>query len=88
MNRAECLEYAKEIVCHDRDEAYGKPENNFGTIAELWSAYLGTEIKPIDVAMMMIMLKMSRVKNGKLKDDNFIDIAGYSACACEMGVDE
>ena len=35
-------------------------------------------------AMMMALLKVARIKTGKHKDDNFIDLAGYAACACEV----
>lgn len=36
-------------------------------------------------AVMMALLKIARIKTGKHKDDNFVDLAGYAACACEMG---
>ena len=85
MTRGEILDAAKEIVCKDRNEQYGKPEDNFKVIADMWSAYLGVKIKSVDVCMMMCMLKIARVKTGKVKDDNLIDLAGYAACACEVG---
>lgn len=85
MNREQCLTEAKKCVCANREAQYGDPENNFYTIAQLWSTYKGVAFTPTDVATMMILLKVSRVKNGNFKDDNFVDIAGYAACACEMG---
>ena len=33
MTREEILEQAKQIVCTDREETYGEPENNFSLIA-------------------------------------------------------
>lgn len=87
MNREECLNQAKACVCQDRESQYGSPEDNFGTIAKLWSTYKGIEFSSVDVATMMILLKVARVKNGNFKEDNFVDIAGYSACACECGED-
>lgn len=33
MNRKEILEAAEQCVCHDRNEQYGEPENNFAVIA-------------------------------------------------------
>ena len=39
--RKEMLDKATKIVEGDRDEEYGKPENNFRQIAALWNAYLG-----------------------------------------------
>lgn len=85
MNRKECLEKAIETVCNDREDIYGKPENNFKLISDLWSAYKGTEFSSKDVAVMMALLKIARITTGKHKDDNFIDIAGYAACAAEIG---
>lgn len=93
MKRAEILDSAKEIVNKDREEQYGSPEDNFATIAEFWTTYvktkcvsLGTDvnISPAYVGDMMILLKMARIAGGSEKADNFIDIAGYSACAGEL----
>ncbi|MGA4517406.1 DUF6378 domain-containing protein [Solibacillus silvestris] len=84
MKRNECLDKAKEIVCKDRENDYGDPENNFGLIAGLWSAYLQKTINAKDVAMMMALLKIARIKNGAFKEDSFVDLAGYAACACEF----
>ena len=84
ITRSECLDIAKEIVCKDREGTYGKPENNFKLIADLWSAYKGVEFASHDVATMMILLKIARISAGKYKSDNYIDIAGYAACACEL----
>lgn len=88
MNRKECLSTAADIVCKDRENTYGKPEDNFGTIAKLWSDYLNTLITANDVPVMMILLKVARVGSGNFKADNFVDIAGYAACACEIGSNE
>ncbi len=89
MTREEILETAIKIVTTDRDKQYGDPEDNFSTIANMWSAYLRKNIDAIDVAAMMILLKVARVGSGQAKDDNWIDIAGYAACGgeIEMGDD-
>lgn len=84
VTRSECLDTAKEIVCKDREGTYGKPENNFKLIADLWSVYKGETFTAEDVATMMILLKIARISAGKYKSDNYIDIAGYAACACEL----
>lgn len=34
--------------------------------------------------MMMAMLKIARIKSGRYHEDNFIDLAGYAACAGEI----
>ena len=64
MDRAECLNRAKECVLGQREQDYGSPENNFRTIAEFWSAYKGVEFTAGDVAMMMALLKVARISTG------------------------
>lgn len=88
MTKEEILDKAKEIVTGDRQNAYGEVEDNFGRIARLWTEYLNEgntsiELDAEDVACMMILLKIARIKSGHHKDDNWIDIAGYSACGGE-----
>ena len=85
MTRKECLTAAIDVVCKDRQNTYGSPEDNFKLIADLWSTYTGTKISPRDVAVMMILLKTARVRTGINHSDNFVDIAGYAACAAEIG---
>lgn len=89
--RESVLDAAKKCVCGDREQDYGSPENNFMTIAQLWTDYLHGEFKdfgfmldPGDVAAMMILLKISRIASGNGKDDNWVDIAGYAACGGEL----
>ena len=92
MNREMCLDEAKKCVCTDRNQQYGEPEQNFTVIAQLWQAYLQAtlksdeiEILPGDVAMMMVLFKTGRVATAKVgKADNFVDLAGYAACGCEL----
>lgn len=83
MKRAEILEQAKVCVCGKRETDYGSPEDNFKTIADLWGAYNGHEYTPLDVAMMMTLLKVARIKAGGT-DDSFVDLAGYAACGGEI----
>ena len=82
--REEILRAAKEAVCGQRHDDYGSVENNFKLICDLWSTYLGHEIKPVDVAMCMALLKIARIKTGKGTRDSFIDLAGYAACGAEV----
>ncbi len=83
MKRAEILEQAKVCVCGKRETDYGSPEDNFKTIADLWTAYTGHRYLPLDVAMMMALLKVARIKAGGT-DDSFVDLAGYAACGGEI----
>ena len=84
MKRKEILDRALACVCGDREQDYGSPENNFRTIADMWSAFMGIEITPTEVAAMMALLKIARVASGHSKADNGIDLAGYAACGGEL----
>lgn len=83
MTRAEILSKAKEIVCKDRNDQYGEPEDNFAQIANYWSVYLGEEICAQDVAVMMCLLKIARMQGG-YKEDSYTDAIGYLACGAEI----
>ncbi len=85
MNREQTLEEALKIVTKDRQNAYGTPEDNFSCIANLWSTYLGNPISAKQVAVLMILLKIARSKTSPDYSDNYVDIAGYAACANEIG---
>ena len=85
--RERVLRLAKSYVCSDRDKQYGPPEDSFKAIAALWSAYLERSVTAADVACLMVLFKMARIKTGKPKEDNWVDAAGYCACGaeCQLG---
>ena len=84
MNRKEILAKAEQCVTGQREQDYGQIEDNFGLIAELWSAYLKTDVSAVDVAMLMALLKIARIRNGGGTGDSFVDLAGYAACGGEL----
>ena len=84
MKRADILETAKSYVTKDRAADHGDMESNFGIIAAFWSTYLGHDVKAHDVAAMMGLLKIARAKSNPDHTDNWIDLAGYSACGGEL----
>ena len=61
-------------------------DHTAGRIAKLWSYYLETPITPADVANMMIMLKVARLRHTPGVLDSWLDIAGYAACGAEVSV--
>jgi len=97
MKRPEILEAARVCVCGEREQDYGSPEDSFTTIGLLWGVYLRAAhpeinlaingITPKDVATMMALLKVARIANGN-NPDNFVDLAGYAACAGEIAEKE
>jgi hypothetical protein len=85
--RAGVLHEALEYTLKDRNTAYGDPEDNFANIADLWIAYLrGKEIENLngaDVAAMMILMKIARLKHNQGHRDSWVDVAGYGACGAQ-----
>ena len=89
MNRADILATASEYVTIDRATTHGDAEDNFRRIADLWNAYLGVDdITSIDVAVMLALLKVARIRSNPNHADNWIDIAGYAACGGEIATGE
>lgn len=84
MNRNDILETAKLIINGEREGQYGAPEDSFNNIARLWGIYLGRDLKPSDVANLMVLMKVARNMNGVYKADNWVDMAGYSALGGEL----
>lgn len=84
VTRASILNEAKKCVCGQREQDYGSPEDNFKTIASLWTSYKGVEFTAVDVSMMMALLKIARISTGTATKDSFVDLAGYAACGGEI----
>lgn len=93
MTRKDILEAARKCVCGERAQDYGKVEDNFALIAELWTAYLKPAlaeeenhivIEPKDIAAMMALLKIARIATGHAKLDNWVELAGYAICGGEI----
>ena len=77
------LEAAAECILKNRCDAYGPPEDNFRDVATGWSVIAGTEITAVQVGLMMAWLKTVRAKDNPAHLDNYVDGAGYFACAAE-----
>lgn len=84
MTRKDVLKEAEKCVCENRYDQYGDIEDNFSMIAKLWTAYTCERITETDVAAMMCLLKIARVKTGSGVKDNWVDLAGYAACGGEL----
>jgi len=67
---------ALRLVDEDRKEQYGDYDENLSRIAEMWSGFLGTDITAMDVALMMVLVKISRSKAGYARD-NAVDGVAY-----------
>ena len=82
--RKNLLQEVEDIICEERQDTYGAPEQSFGRIADYWSIYLGTPVTAVQVANMMILLKIARMQGPVYKRDNYLDAAGYAIIAASM----
>lgn len=77
------LAEVSKCVLQDRNTSYGDPEDNFQDIADHWTVYFrgrGISFSAVDVAAMMALVKVARLRTSPEKLDNWIDLAGYAAC--------
>lgn len=81
------LDEAKKLINGDRRNDYGAPEISFEEVATMWGVYLNTNIKPQDVAVMMLLLKVVRFSYGHTRD-SLLDAAGYIGLADSLGDNE
>ncbi len=84
VTRADILDTAKGYVTKDRAAVHGDMEDNFNTIGKYWSVHLGVDITSTDVAVMMNLLKVARIRSNELNMDNWEDACGYMACGGEI----
>lgn len=72
------LQEAESLINGPRQDEYGPPDDSFRRIASLWSDYLNFAIGPRDVAVMMVLLKLCRLKYSCYSNlDSAVDAAGY-----------
>jgi len=88
----EICRQAADIVAGDRAAQHGPKERNHQNIADHWNAYLGdrltSPITALDVALMMVELKIARTKagSGRTLLDSYVDMAGYAGVAGEIAL--
>ena len=91
ISKEEILKKAKDLISGDRNDTHGDAFQNHAEIAEFWNIFLDKKLQPMasitaeDVALMMVLMKISRNNQGKKNNlDNFIDMCGYAAIAGEI----
>lgn len=91
--RADMLDEARKLITGDRNNSYGPPTQDFQKSAEAATAYGyrgpgGREIVPHDIAILVMLVKLSRLTWTPGKRDHWVDIAGYAGCGYECTVEE
>ena len=87
VTRSEILDTAREYVTQDRAATHGDAERNFNLIADYWSVHLDVNITASDVAVMMTLLKIARIRSNPRNEDNWVDACGYMACGGEIAAE-
>lgn len=91
LTKVDILDEAIKVV-GGRGKSYGRPENNFQRIVNLWNTHLlnryqdnsivGLDVQ--DVTIMMALLKIARLEYDPGHHDSWVDLAGYAACGGEI----
>lgn len=88
MKAKDILNTAASLVSGDRSEKHGDMGASFDGIAKWWQTYLDTRgpgpLDAEDIATMMLLLKVSRMRVGVYNPDDYVDAAGYAGCAGEV----
>ena len=90
MNKEQAIAHLSKVLL-DRGKDYGRPRPNHQRMADLMNAYLnGREkgpLKPEDMTVVMILMKVARLMESPQHIDSFLDIAGYAICGLDC-IDE
>jgi|TARA_R110000751_G_scaffold2492_3_gene13527 hypothetical protein len=87
MNRDQILLEAQRLINTERQDVYGPALENHQDICRMWQVVIDRcdgRLKPHHVAMMMALLKISRIARTENHLDSFVDAAAYIALAGEM----
>ena len=85
MNADQFLGHCQSVV-RDRGASYGDVRDNMEDTAKRWSSVIGAPVSASMVALCMIELKLSRLRQG-MSLDSITDICGYAAIIAELASD-
>jgi hypothetical protein len=89
INTVSVLEEAINVTSGARRRDYDSATPNHQRIADFWNNYIKSrkdplaEISALDVATMMILLKIARASYTPTRD-TYVDIAGYARCCSQI----
>lgn len=78
---------ANKILAGDRDVDYGNPVESFEKISSIASVLTGKHLTKQDCVKVLLAVKLTR-ESYKHKEDNLIDIIGYSQILNNIEADE
>jgi hypothetical protein len=77
------LHQAAEIVAQRRQQ-YGSPAEHFAQVARRWSMTIGTAVRPDQVLLCLLDLKVVRLAHDPGHRDSLVDLIGYSLLLQEL----
>lgn len=84
LPREAILDTAKGLICGDRQQSYGDALSSFERLGRLWTEVIGTEVTAEQVALCLVLLKLSRLTTSPNHADSWVDLAGYAALGGEI----
>ena len=74
------MEASRIVRNGERQAVYGHPSDDFKRTAAMWSVTFGIPVTPLQVAIAMGQLKMSRLIGTPGHRDSIVDLIGYAVC--------
>jgi hypothetical protein len=89
MEANDMLAEASCLLADSRMKTYGSFWNNHRRIGVMWGELLELEesIPPETVAVMMALVKISRIANDSTHTDNYVDAIAYLSGAGELATE-
>jgi len=84
MKATEILKLAGKTLTGNRHKQYGDFEYNLAVNSILWEGYQEHHVDPVDVAVMMALFKINRIRANKEHLDSYVDAIAYLAAAAEI----
>lgn len=77
MKPGQTCDAAKKLITGSRHDEHGDYLKTFRMIADHWTIYKGVDFDPHDVAAMMALLKIVRLRENPGNQDNWTDGCGW-----------
>ena len=77
------LHHAAEVLAQRRHE-YGPPAEHFKQVAGRWSLTLGTTVRPEQVILCLLDVKIARLAHDPRHRDSLVDLIGYGVLLQEL----
>lgn len=87
MKHTEFLEAARQVL-QPRGDEYGDMSRNFTRIASIASMILKRDFQPHEIAMIMHVVKLSRIAQNPSHIDSYVDGINYLSFAGELATQE